>query len=102
MHPSDSRAVSAIATVSRAAEIDGLLQQKSFRVANGSKFLPDANVLGGRFVFSTEDKGAVNERFKARWVFQGFADIEKIIRVHASTTLRYYYIRVVLSCTATL
>lgn len=54
-------------------------------------------MLGGRFVLALKNAGTENEKPKARFVAQGFADKEKDYLIHNVTSLRQSSVRVILS-----
>lgn len=94
---SDPRTLSTPVPAAITEEIDGLIRRGTFQVSNPYELPEDSNILGGRFLLSIKDKGTPEELYKARFVVQGFSDAENNILVHASTILRQYSIRILIS-----
>eukprot|EP00171_Calliarthron_tuberculosum_P008498 IDg8498t1 len=69
-------------------EIEGLLNRGTFKIVLKSEMPPNANVMGGRFVLAIKDPETKEERYKARFVVQGYNDKDKFNLVHASPNLR--------------
>lgn len=82
-------------------EIDGLQRRNIWDVIDANVLGKNANILGGRFVYTLKNYGTPNEAAKARYVAQGFGDKDKPYIVHDTATLRASSVRIVLSTAAT-
>lgn len=78
-------------------ETVGLMGRKIWRIVKRGTIGPDANVMGGRFIYTLKNYGTPSEQAKERYVAQGFDDKEKPYIVHDTSTLRASSIRAILS-----
>lgn len=97
MGPNDSLAESPGFDLAKAKEIVGVLDRGAFRMVLKEEADPQANIVGGRFVLTINNKDSDKESLKARFVVQGHMDKEKDLLVHASTTVSQQAIRLLVS-----
>lgn len=83
-------------------EVDGLNRRGLWRKVKRSELPPDANILGGRFIFSLKNYGTPSEMAKVRFVAQGYRDKDKPFMVHDASSLRASSIRIILAVAACL
>lgn len=98
---SDERVKSPDFVKARQKEVNGLRRRNIWETVEVDDLEDDANVLGGRFVYTLKNYGAPNETSKARYVAEGFSDEDKPHIVHDTATLRASSVIVVLSTAAT-
>ena len=95
----DPRSESSIFDAAKSKELVVLLDKGVYEVVLKDDVPKGSNILGGRFVLATKNKGTEKELYKARFVVQGNQDREKSRIVHPATNLRFSSIRV-LTCIA--
>ena len=76
------------------------MERDSFRKIKVNQLPRNANVLGGRFVYTLKNAGLDNEQPKARYVAQGHKDREKPFIVHSIPTLRQSSTKILVSTAA--
>lgn len=83
-------------------EADGLQERGTFKRVKKRDVPADANVIGGRFVFTLKNHNTPQEFPKARFVAQGHRDKAKEFVVHNLATLRQRSTRLLVSTSAVL
>lgn len=83
-------------------EVSGLNERGTFSHVKAKDIPSDANVIGGRFVFTLKHVGTPNEVPKARFVAQGHRDKAKALVVHNLATMRQRSTRLLVSTAAVL
>jgi len=81
-------------------EIEGLLKRKTWKIVDLSDVPKDANIIGSRFDLSIKHIETENPRYKARFIAQGYNDIEKENLVHTASTLKVISLRTILAIAA--
>lgn len=82
--------------------MDGLNRRGLWRKVKRSELPPDANILGGRFIFSLKNYSTPSETAKVRFVAQGYRDKYKPFMVHDASGLRASSILIILAVAACL
>lgn len=94
---SDKRATEPKFTEAKKKELRGLLERGTFEMVLRQEVPSNAKVLRGRFVLVIKDVGTGEERYKARYVVQGFDDPAKKAAVHNSPNIRHESSRLLLA-----
>ena len=81
-------------------EVAGLRDRSAFHAVPTTDVPPQANVIGGRFLYSLKHVGTPEEMAKARFVAQGHRDKAKWFVVHNLATLRQRSTRLLVSTAA--
>lgn len=100
LEPGDRRAGLPQFDVAKAKELEGLARRGVYEVILKENVPENANILGGRFVLAIKDKDTGKEVYKARYVAQGYKDMEKQYLVHNSSNLKQNSVRLLLSLAA--
>ena len=88
LHPSDPRASSPMMTVAKKAEIQSLLERRTFNVIPKEDLPPDGNIIPGRFVLAVMSTEDGNIEYKARYMIGSHHDKFKDPIVHPTSTLQ--------------
>lgn len=81
-------------------DILGLLEKGTFKFVHKYDVEDDAIILGGIFVLAIKNVDTNNPTYKARFVVQGHAVLEKDYLVHSANTIRQHYVRTLVSISA--
>lgn len=94
---SDERANGPKFQAAKKAEMKGLLERGTFDIVLREEVPAGKKILKGKYVLAIKEKGTDKERFKARYVVQGFADPVKSTAMHNSPNLRHDSARMLLA-----
>lgn len=78
-------------------EIEEFLNRNSWDIVSKHSLTASANILGGRFIQTLTDEGALNEFWKARFVVQGHNDSMKSSTVDNIAAARQFSIKTTIS-----
>lgn len=93
----DERVLSKKAKEAKQKETNGLLDRGVFMVILREEFLPNGNVLPGRFVLAIKSNIDGSIKYKARYVIRGHKERMKNFILHTSTILQPQSVRLLLA-----
>ena len=97
LNPSDPRCSTDMFAKAKEHEVKNLEARGTWKVVKRDSVPHGANLLSGKFVLSLKNANSPREKAKARYVAQGFKDLEKPFLVHNTTALRQSSIKLILS-----